>query len=111
MKTAKHPASTSYRDYFIEALKDPDRAAGFIAAILEEKDPEPTLLSSALEDVMAAKIKAGTLSASAQQHYEKLNHRLAESGGAEIYALVDLLESLGMQLSVLGSAIAPKSPD
>jgi hypothetical protein len=55
---------------------------------------------------MAAKIKARTLSESAQQHYEKLSQRLAESGGAEIYALVDLLEVLGMQL-----LIAPQSPD
>jgi DNA-binding phage protein len=88
----------------VDRLQDPAHAAGFIAAVLEEKDPEPELLSSALEDVMAAKIKSGTLSESARQNYEKLSHRLAESGGAEIYALVDLLEAWGMQL-----AIAPKS--
>jgi hypothetical protein len=32
-------------------------------------------------------------------------------GGAEIYALVNLLEALGMQFSVFGSAIAPQSSD
>jgi DNA-binding phage protein len=104
MKTAKRQLTTSYQDFLIDRLQDPAHAAGFMTAVLEEKDPEPGLLSSAIEDVMAAKVTAGTLSDSAQQQYEKLNHRLAESGGAEIYALVDLLEALGMQMT-----IAPKS--
>jgi DNA-binding phage protein len=104
MKTVKRQLTTSYQDFLVDRLQDPAHAAGFIAAVLEEKDPEPQLLSSALEDVMAAKIKSGTPSESAQQSYEKLSQRLAESGGAEIYALVDLLEAWGMQVT-----IAPKS--
>jgi DNA-binding phage protein len=100
MKTAKRQLTNSYQDFLVDRLQDSAHAAGFIAAVLEEKEPEPQLLSSALEDVMAAKIKSGTLSESAQQNYEKLNHRLAESGGAEIYALVDLLEAWGMQLTI-----------
>jgi DNA-binding phage protein len=104
MRTVKRQLTTSYQDFLVDRLQDPAHAAGFIAAVLEEKDPEPQLLSSALEDVMAAKIKSGTLSESARQNYEKLSYRLAESGGAEIYALVDLLEAWGMQVT-----IAPKS--
>jgi hypothetical protein len=74
MKTAKRQLTTSYQDFLIDRLQDPAHAGGFIAAILEEKDPEPRLLSSGLEDVMAAKIKSGTHSELAQQQYEKVSH-------------------------------------
>jgi DNA-binding phage protein len=100
MKTVSNPASSSYQDYLVEALQKPERAAGLIEAILVEQDPEPQLLAATLADVMAARSKAGTLSETAQQHYERLCSLLIESGGAEVYALVQLLESLGFELSV-----------
>lgn len=43
--------SRDYQEYLVNSLKDPERAAGYIAAILEESDPEPELLASALDDV------------------------------------------------------------
>ena len=48
MKNVKAPTSDSYREYLIESLKEPEEAAGFIGAILEEKDPEPALLRNAI---------------------------------------------------------------
>ena len=48
MKNVKAPTSDSYREYLIESLKDPEEAAGFIGAILEEKDPESALLRDAI---------------------------------------------------------------
>ena len=48
MKNVKMPTSDSYREFLIECLKDPEHAAGYIEAILEEKDPEPELLRNAL---------------------------------------------------------------
>ena len=48
MKEMKMPTSDSYREYLIESLKDAEHAGGFIGAILEEKDPEPTLLRDAI---------------------------------------------------------------
>ncbi|WRH66111.1 MAG: hypothetical protein RSE13_20980 [Planktothrix sp. GU0601_MAG3] len=41
----------NYQDYLIESLKDPSEAALYLWAILQEKDPEPELLLSALQDV------------------------------------------------------------
>ncbi len=38
--------------YLIESLKDPEEAAAYIETILEAADPEPQLLSSALQDVV-----------------------------------------------------------
>ena len=100
MKNVKAPTSDSYREYLIESLKEPEEAAGFIGAILEEKDPEPALLRNAIRKVIEAKIRMNALSESAKQHHEKLDKMLAESAGSEIYSLVELLEALGFKLEI-----------
>ncbi|MCU0542403.1 MAG: transcriptional regulator [Oscillatoriaceae cyanobacterium Prado104] len=100
MKNANVPTSDSYREYLIESLKDPEEAAGYIGAILEEKDPEPELLRSAIGKVIAAKIGINALSELGEKSYEKLDKMLAESGGSEIYSFVELLEALGFKLEI-----------
>ncbi|MEG4941508.1 transcriptional regulator [Microcoleus sp. F4-D5] len=100
MKNVKMPTSDSYREYLIESLKEPEESAGFIGAILEEKDPEPALLRNAIRKVIEAKIRMNALSESAKQHHEKLDKILTESGGLEIYSLVELLEALGFKLAI-----------
>ena len=40
------------------------------------------------------------LSESAKEHHEKLDKMLTESGGSEIYSLVELLEALGFKLEI-----------
>ena len=54
MESTNHPSSRSFRDYLIESLQDPEDAAGYLTAILEEPDPEPELLAAALDDVASA---------------------------------------------------------
>lgn len=86
------PKSLPYRDYLIQALKDPMHAAGYIEAILEEKDPEPNLLKAALQDVAEA---LGN-----EQYLAKLDRILSVEGSAEIYNLSLWLEELGLKLTV-----------
>jgi len=100
MKDVKAPTSDSYREYLIESLKDPEEAAGYIGAILEEKDPEPALLRKAIRKVIEARVRMNDISESAKEHHEKLDKMLTESGGAEIYTLVELLEALGFKLEI-----------
>jgi len=100
MKDVKAPTSHSYREYLIESLKDPEEAAGYIGAILEEKGPEPALLRNAIRNVIEARIRMNALSESAKEYHEKLDQMLTESGGAEIYTLVELLEALGFKLEI-----------
>ncbi|MEG4321923.1 MULTISPECIES: transcriptional regulator [unclassified Microcoleus] len=100
MKNVKAPTSDSYREYLIESLKDPEEAAGYIGAILEEKDPEPALLRNAIRKVIEARIRMDALSDSAKEYHEKLDGMLTESGGSEIYSLVELLEALGFRLEI-----------
>jgi DNA-binding phage protein len=103
MKNVKMPTSDSYREFLIECLKDPEHVAGYIEAILEEKDPEPELLRNGLIKVVAAYTTSNKLSELAKQHHEKLDKILTQSGGSEIYIFVQLLDALGFRV-----AIAPK---
>ena len=110
MKNVKMPTSSSYHDYLISSLKNPERAAGYIEVMLEleeEEKPEPfELLRAALKDVMEARMLSDNLPEEAKALYEKLDKILLETKGAEIYGLVELLDALGFRL-----AIAPKSAD
>jgi DNA-binding phage protein len=100
MKEMKMPTSDSYYESLIESLKDAEHAGGFIEAILEEKDPEPALLRNAIRKVIEARIRMNALSGSAKEVHEKLDKMLTESGGSEIYRLVELLEALGFKLEI-----------
>ena len=123
MKDVKMPTSRSYHDYLISSLKDPERAAGNIevALELEEKDPQPDVLRLTLKDVIEARVRMNKLSEEAKQSYEKLDKILLETGGVEIYGLVELLDALGFRIAIASrcpegaisyagapSAIAPK---
>jgi DNA-binding phage protein len=96
--------SRSYHDFLIESLKLPEGAAGYLEAILEEKDPEPGLLPSAIDNLVEAHSDVNAISDETKHRYEKLSAILGTSGGAEIYALIDFLESLGLMLSITGKS-------
>jgi DNA-binding phage protein len=96
----KMPASEGEREFLIEYLKEPEHAADLLEAILEEKEPEPELLRNALKKVVEARLRIDSLSESAKQQWEKLDKMLSETGGSEIYTLVELLEALGFRLAV-----------
>lgn len=101
MKDVKTPTSRSYREYLISSLKDTQEAAAYIETFLElEEGFESELLRSALKDVMDARLPMNNLSEEAKQHYEKLDKILLETGGTEIYSLVELLDALGFRLAI-----------
>ena len=102
MKDVKMPTSRSYHDYLISALKNPERAAGNIEVALElqGKDPQPELLRLTLKDVMEAREQMNNLSEEAKLCYEKLDKILSETGGTEIYTLVELLDALGFRIAI-----------
>jgi DNA-binding phage protein len=104
MEEVKAPRSRSYREYLIASLKDPERAAGYIETFLElEEGDEPEYLSSVLKDVIEAHAQINPALEEVKLRYEKLDKMLSETKGAEIYALVELLDALGFRI-----AIAPK---
>lgn len=108
MKNVKMPTSDSWLDALIESLKDPEEAAAYIEAVLEEKEPEFELLRLSFKDVIDARVRMNALSDEAKLRYEKLDKILSETGGAEIYGLVELLDALGFPIALRANAHAPK---
>jgi len=102
MKELKVPTSRSYHEYLISSLQTPESAASYIETMLEleSEGPEPELLRAGLKDVVDAYLQMNKLSTEAKLIYEKLDRMLSESGGEEIYALITLLDTLGLQLAV-----------
>ncbi len=99
-KDTNSPKSDSYYDYLIKSLQNPEEAAAYIEAILEEEDPEPTLLKSALLDVVEAFSKTTMSSEQAELQRQKLDDILAQSGSQAIYGFASWLGEMGLQLSV-----------
>jgi hypothetical protein len=92
MKIESVPTSDNYQDHLIESLgKNPQLAAAYLTATLEEENPEPALLLQALDQVYQA------LSA------EKMNisHNLLEPSEARtIYKFVNLLQKIGLKIDI-----------
>ncbi len=97
------PTSSSYREYLIDSLQNPERAAGYIGVMLEldEEGYDPKMLSSGLEEVVEARKRSDNFSETAQQHYEQLDKILAETDGAEILKLIEFLDALGYRISLV----------
>lgn len=99
-ENTKSPKSDNYYDYLINSLQNPEEAAAYIAAILEEEDPEPTLLKSSLLDMVEAFSKTTLSFEQAEPQRHKLDDILAQSGSQAIYGLASWLSEMGLQLSV-----------
>lgn len=90
MESTDYPASRSFRDYLIESFQDPEDAAGYLTAILEEPDPEPELLALALDDV--------ALGGEGDRQWVK--DFGASDKSQVVYEFAAWLDSLGLRLTV-----------
>lgn len=100
MESVKTALSDSWQDALIESLKNPEKAAGYLEAVLVEKEPETELLLAVIKDIVDARIRMNNLSSKAKQQYEQLEKMLVKTGGAEVYSFVNLLDTLGFSLVV-----------
>ncbi|MBW4609948.1 MAG: transcriptional regulator [Hassallia sp. WJT32-NPBG1] len=93
----------SYKESLISSLKDPQEAAGYLETFLEleQEGREPELLRSALKNVVDARLLSDNVSEEAKQHYEQLDKMLSESGGTEIYTLIEFLDALGYRIALV----------
>ena len=87
----------NYRESLLQALQDPQEAAEYLAAALEEGDTAVFLL--ALRDVADAR-GIGTLAAKAQLNRENLYRILSEHGNPQLDSLTALLDALDLRLAV-----------
>jgi DNA-binding phage protein len=93
------PKSLNYHPSLISRLKNPEYAADFLTAIMEESDPEPELLLSALADVVTALGDECMTPEQASLYREKLRQWEVDRINF-VYELARLLENFGLKLTV-----------
>lgn len=92
-----NPATVKYVDGLKESLKDPEEAAAYLDAALEDGDQEVFLL--ALRDVAEAR-GLSAVAQDAQLNRENLYRMLSRQGNPQLSSLTALLRSMGLRLAV-----------
>lgn len=100
MSSAKVETKVKFEDYLIRSLQNPIEAAAYIEAILEEEEPGPTLLKSALLDVVEAFSRTTLSPEQAEAQRQKLDDVLSKPGSQAIYGLAIWLNEMGLKLGV-----------
>ncbi|MGA2184915.1 MAG: addiction module antidote protein [Bryobacteraceae bacterium] len=88
----------SYRENLLESLKNPDEAAHYLNACLEDDDARVFLL--ALRDVADAHGGVRALSSAAQLNRESLYRMLSRAGNPSLDSLAAVLSACGLRLAV-----------
>lgn len=88
----------SYKENLLEALKNPEAAADYLTACLEDSDVDVFLL--ALRDVAEAQGGIRKLSGRTRLNRENLYRMLSKAGNPSLTSLDSVLSSLGLRLAV-----------
>ena len=96
-------STESYHESLLESLKDPDEAAQYLNACLEDEDARVFLL--ALRDVAEARGGIRTLSRDAHLNRESLYRMLSKSGNPSLDSLSAVLNACGLRLAVQSTAL------
>ena len=94
----------NYHDDLLERLKDPDYAAGYLEAVLEEGD-DPGAFLLALRDVAQAR-GMSHLARDTNLQRENLYTMLSERGNPVLSSLDAILDALDLRLSVVRKQVA-----
>ena len=91
MKSVKAPTTRSYEVSLTQALRDPQQAAAYLQAALEESATEPELLQAVLSDIAIARAtdRSDIPNLASQPMHEAIPD------------LMVWLETIGLQLSVM----------
>ena len=96
----------SYREALLKSLSDPEEAAHYLNACLEDEDPGVFLL--ALRDVAEAHGGIRAVSREAQLNRESLYRMLSRSGNPSLDSLAALLKACGLRLGVHSARAASR---
>jgi probable addiction module antidote protein len=88
----------SYRETLLDALKNPDEAAHYLNACLEDGDIRVFLL--ALRDIAEAHGGMKSLARDSHLNRESLYRMLSRSGNPSLDSLAAVLKALGLRLTV-----------
>jgi probable addiction module antidote protein len=92
------PRSQNYQDNLLEALKDPEEAAAYLSAALEDGNEQVFLL--AVRNVVDATSGMTELANRTQLNRESLYKMLSERGNPQLSSIRAILEELGYRLTV-----------
>ena len=90
--------SRPYAETLKEALSDPEEAAAYLNAALEEGDPTVFLL--ALKDVANVHGGVANVAQAAKLNRESMYRMLSENGNPTVNSLNALLHALGLRLAI-----------
>ena len=96
------PAVRDYEQFLSEELRDPELAAAYLSAALEEGSSEAFLL--ALRSVADAHGGIAAAAEAAQLNRQTLYRTLSSDGNPTIVTLLRLLRVMGLNLSVTPAA-------
>lgn len=91
--------STSYQDYLLESLSEPEEAAGYLNAALEGGDINVFLL--ALQNVVKAQGGVSKLAEETHKSRTSLYKALSEKGNPYLKSTNEILFAIGMHLAVV----------
>jgi len=91
-------ASVPYEDTLIESLKDPEEAAAYLEAALE--DGNQAVLMLALRQVAKARGGVAAIARKSKLTREATYRMLSETGNPALSSLTAVLAATGLQLSV-----------
>ena len=90
--------SLPYEDWLVERLKDPEEAAGYLEAVIEEGNQAALLL--ALRQIAKANGGIAAVARRANLTREAAYRILSKSGNPELRSLSALLAAAGLRLSI-----------
>ncbi|MHB8348580.1 MAG: addiction module antidote protein [Acidiferrobacterales bacterium] len=99
--------SRHYDETLKETLSDPEEAAEYLNAALEEGDPALFLL--ALKDVANVHGGIARIAQAAKLNRESLYRMLSENGNPTVNSLNALLHTLGLRLAITTDRSRPAS--
>jgi DNA-binding phage protein len=93
------PKTKSYHSFLIESLEDPNEAAVYLNAALEERDLQLFLI--ALKNVGEVHSDINTILEKAKLYQENIYQMLSgEENQSFLYNLLSLLDTLGFKLTI-----------
>ena len=93
--------SKDYQEYLINSLKDPEEAAEYLNAALEENNPKIFLL--ALRNVVEALGGVATVAKKSKLNRENLYRILSKQGNPALDSLGGILKAVGLKLAIAPS--------
>lgn len=88
----------NYKEHLLKQLQNPDEAAAYLNAALQDEDPHVFLL--ALRDITEAQGGMRWLADQAELNRESLYRTLSLKGNPRFFNLLTVLDAVGLELSI-----------